>query len=1466
MSVTARLGRRLTHRSIALAVVAVLLQAAPANAAPPAPVITGPVGTTSPTIELSWEPVETATAYEVKVDNDSGFGSPEWSAGTVNNVSVPTRMFAAGDQNMQVRAKDASNMWSAWTTSTFVVEAGPGPTLTTPDDAAILAQPADPPVLVWTPVAGATSYTVELDTEDGFVSPTTYATEATAFVVPDNQAPDVTYYWRVRANLADGVSTDFSSHRSYDVGPIATPPITAPANDLDITDVVLDWEPVPGSKYYELQVDDDFDFSSPEVSGVPSKIYGSRFSPATTFGNDQYFWRVRARDLDDNPTEWEQIDADVHYAFDRVWRDVPQLVYPYDASGTVEFIHDDLYFEWEPVPHASHYEVWLSTDPNFTEPTNITWQCSIAGTTYTPGELGDDCMPASQGVVYYWKVRPMDLPYPGGVEGIFSATQRFVYTDEEAFSISGPIAGGTVQVPTLDWAPVPGTDKYEATLVDKDGAVLKRAETRSTSYTPSGVKLVAAGNPHRWQLRALDQDGRTTLLTQRSFNFSEASPDTTTPLEPASGPATYDAPNLQWGAVAGADYYRVAIGDAVTGNWFASGYAPVLSEKFHYPAATDTSTAFLADGTYNWRVTAYDQDGAQLGSPGPIGQFQVIALGPVTGHRLALTGSSLDAGNACTETLTDGVTHLCEGVPATPVLDWDPVPYAAHYRIHISRDGDFTTGSLDPSPPRTVNSRWAPSFTYPTDALEDSQAQTPYYWVIQPCKSAVQCGPDPRSTINPARHAFKKVSPRVQLLSPAPDEVIDTTEITFTWADYFDTNRATTYAATGEAGYQSAMKYQLQIDDQPTFASPLENVHVDQPTYTSANELYPEGPLYWRVQPIDVANNALGWSQTRTVTKTSPSPTLVSPLATPEDPAIPVVNGSVPFRWEPQAFASRYDIQVAANGDQNFSAANLKVNKSSKRPAYSTGIGVATLQASDAPYVWRVRRVDALGNVGPWSGIAEFKVQQDQPSLLSPAAEAFVGPRGVVLRWSPVFEAAKYRVEYRRTGTTSVTTVTTPSSAFAPTSALSVGISYEWRVASTDVDGRYSMPESWRTFTIGGTPSAAVKASIQGSGVFGTTLTAVPPTWSVPDVTNTYEWRRAGAPIPGATGASYQVVADDVDKQITVVATGSSADFGTGTSTSDPVFGKPGAGPVALTSPVISGTGAVGSTLTSADPAWDPAGTETARQWLRDGTSISGATGTSYTLVAADVNAAITLRATGVLPGRARTDSLSNAIGVGYGPAPTAMSVPTITGTPKVGSTVTAVPPTWNTTGVQDTRQWLRNGQPITGATATTYLVRADDVNAALSVKYTGRLAGRADGTVTSGSVTGLAADAPVGVSALAPIATPVPIPTAPPPATPTKVSSTITLSMAKSTRVGSKALAKIKVVAAGVSSPTGTVKIMAGRKVVAKFALKAGAGGIAKIRIAKLPKGRHKIRAVYAGGAGIAGSASKVRTLTVLP
>lgn len=1452
-------SRRLTHASIVAAMAAVTLQAGPAQAvAPSSPELLTPGAQSGPTVEISWAPVQNATGYEVRVDDDPAFGTPEWSVATPNTASVPNRLFATGVQHVQVRAKNSATEWSDWSTNSFTVTAPAGPELTSPVDGDELENPDNPPLLTWTPVPGAVSYTVEIDTEDQFIGATPYSTKSNAFVVSDNQAPGIEYFWRVQAVLANSVSTDFSGTRSYSVLPIGTPAIIGPVYDEDVTDVVLDWDPVPGAKHYELQVDDDVNFGSPDA-GVPAKIYGTRYSPKTTFTNGQYYWRVRARDLDDNPTEWVRDSSDAHYFFDRVWRDQPQLVHPYDgaAGDILQEVSNDLYFEWEPVPHASNYEVWLSTDPNFTEPTNFTNQCTVAGTTYTPGEHFDGCMPWTEGEVYYWKVRPMDRPYKStGVEGIFSTTQRFVYEDQDFIDISTPAAGSTVAVPTLDWSPVPGTETYEVELF-QGGTSRHRATTHSTSYTPLGLKLdPTKGTSLQWTIRALDKDGRTSLVRTRSFTWSPALVDTSTPLQLAAGPATYDAPHLRWGAVTGAEYYRIDIADAATGNLYADTVAPILSEELYFPAATDTELKFLDTGTYRWWVSAYNENDNLIAQTpgGAYGTFEVLPLGPVTGQRLALTGSALDRGEACAETLADGPEHLCAGVPGTPVLDWDPVPYASEYRVRISRDPDFTNSELDPTPPHTVNTRWTPKSGYPFFALEESQANKAYYWFIQPCKSELQCGPDPKSTINPAKHAFKKTSPAVPLLSPSDGAVMSETEITFAWEDYYLTNQGATYAATGETGYQSAQQYRVQVSTQPTFATFVDNVVVDQPTYTAADRLYPDGPLYWRVQAIDANQNALAWSATRVLEKESPQPVLLAPVSEAPD-ELPEVTGAVPFSWEAQPFAGSYDIQVAANNDTNFSAANLRVNKTSKRPAYTTGgTGVSLLAPSDTPYVWRVRRKDPDGNLGPWSEVGRFKVVLTQPDLLSPAADAVVGPRGLVLRWTPVAEATTYRVELRKLNS-STTTVPTPAVAYAPTTALTVDGVYEWRVTTIDASNQAAPAGAWRRFTVGGTPKATSAAAISGSGVLGTTLTAVDPAWSVPGVVNTYEWRRNGVAITGATSSTYDVVVADVGQPITVVVTGTSPDFGTGVSTSAAVSGKPGAGPTALGTPQITGTGQVGSTLTSALPGWDPAETAVTLQWKRNGTSISGATAPSYVVTSNDLNTTITLVATGTLPGRTPTQSTSNAIGATLGPAVTATSPPTISGTPKLGSLLTSTAPTWNAANVQNTIAWLRNGVPIDFATSSSYVVQAADVGTAITVRYTGRVAGRADGVTQSSPVTGQPGDvAPTPTTPTPTPTTPTPT-TTPVPTTSEQVASSTRVKAPRTAVAGKRTPVTITVAAEGVAAPTGVVKIFVGKKLVAKVTLKPEARGVVKLRLPRLKKGRYAVRAVYSGATGIKGS-----------
>lgn len=90
--------------------------------------------------------------------------------------------------------------------------------------------------------------------------------------------------------------------------------------------------------------------------------------------------------------------------------------------------------------------------------------------------------------------------------------------------------------------------------------------------------------------------------------------------------------------------------------------------------------------------------------------------------------------------------------------------------------------------------------------------------------------------------------------------------------------------------------------------------------------------------------------------------------------------------------------------------------------------------------------------------------------------------------------------------------------------------------------------------------------------------------------------------------------------------------------------------------------------------------------------------------------------------GQITTDDYALYDTVGAPPVPGALvpGTPTITGTAKVGQTVTAVPGTWTPASTTFTYQWLRGATDIAGATAATYTATAADRGAQLSVRVTG--------------------------------------------------------------------------------------------------------------------------------------------------
>ncbi|MFW5475137.1 hypothetical protein ACOCJ5_17635 [Knoellia sp. CPCC 206450] len=918
-------------------------------------------------------------------------------------------------------------------------------------------------------MTGATAYQIEVDSDAEFIEASSYTTKSTSFVVPDPKA-DGTYFWRVRAQLSNGLYTAFSPERSYTIGQLPKVEGTFPLDNEDgeIDDVVLKWAAVPGAKTYDLQVSTDQQFNT--IVDTRVGIKSTQYSPPVTYLNDQYYWRVRARNNQDQTFDWSSLEVK-RYNFQRSWASAPTLVHP--LNQLTPAVPDDFYFQWTPVDRATTYQLDVGTDPNFSSQ-NVTYQtCYTAGTTYAAGYLvppnmmpTDKCMP-SQGAVTYWRVRGLDEPK--GVQGIFSPIQSFVYSSG-VVQRQSPVDGGTTAVPTLTWLAARDAVKYRVTLTNSAG-LSRTYDTHSLSWTPTSSSFFdPTKGPFRWFVQSVDGDDR---LSPRPPDWTftlEGTPPTTgkvplTPLTPAGTQSTR-FPNLTWEPHPDAKQYVVSMGIAGSGFYFGRDYAPILKDNHLYPSATDTGEVLLNPGLYDWQVQALNATGGVIAT-GSVSNFRILDLPAVTGQRIALNGRGFDPASPafCAARLaaTSGPTK-CEGVPATPVLDWAPVAGAGLYKVYVGQDQELTSLIYD-KVPATVGSMWTPrasDFTIIPSALPDSQAGQAYYWYIRPCKTKNVCAPDPVSTKAAATNAFNKTSPAVELQKPLDAKAYPSTrvanQVTFEWKDYLETNEAARYPlSTTTPSWQAAKHYRIQVSTSPSFATLVDTQLVDQTTYTAFDRTYPEGTYYWRVQAVDAANNGLTWSPTQSFVKQSPAPVLDTPTGGVS------TSGLTAFKWAPTTFAGSYTLEVYKNNDSNWSPANRVVSVTGKQVAYAHS---TPLPASASAYVWRVARLDADNRPGQWSTTGRFFSKGAAPALTSPTPGATMSGYSPIFDWSEVTGAVTYRFERRAKGSSTLAeNVVTAATSWASPAAILNG-TWEWRVTALDVTGSTLGESTWQSFVV----------------------------------------------------------------------------------------------------------------------------------------------------------------------------------------------------------------------------------------------------------------------------------------------------------------------------------------------------------------------------------------------------------------
>ena len=337
--------------------------------------------------------------------------------------------------------------------------------------------------------------------------------------------------------------------------------------------------------------------------------------------------------------------------------------------------------------------------------------------------------------------------------------------------------------------------------------------------------------------------------------------------------------------------------------------------------------------------------------------------------------------------------------------------------------------------------------------------------------------------------------------------------------------------------------------------------------------------------------------------------------------------------------------------------------------------------------------------------------------------------------------------------------LTASSSEWTPAAALT----YEWSVDGAPVaTGTTYTPvvadlgksvtvavsgsaEGYETATVTSSPVVVGEGSfvagsvaISGTVQVGKTVTASTSSWPA-DSTRAYQWYVGSTAISGATSSNYTISADKAGKALKVTVTASKDGYTPVTATS--AAKTVAKGVFAAPTPKISGTVRIGGTVKASRGTWTPSPSSVTYVWKVNGVRVK--TGSSYTIPSKHWAKKLTLSVTGSRSGYTTKTVTSSAVVIAkpFDRAPR----PTISGTVRVNSTLTAKVGTWSPTPSSFAYQWKANGVAVKGATSRTYKLRVADHAKKITVTVTAKRIAR----VTT-SRTSVATDAvrwPIGIS-----------------------------------------------------------------------------------------------------------------------
>jgi hypothetical protein len=271
----------------------------------------GVVDTSTPTFK--WSRPESGGSYTLAIDNDPSFSSLALAKfGLSDNIYTLTKgeALANGRYYWRVRFMDRAGNSGPWSENfALTVHAPPGrPTLLLPADNT--TDNDSTPYFKWVGGLSAENYRLLVDNENTFSLPfaedVLLGATADNWTKPDPGYTDGNYWWKVITINLFGENESSVRTFTIDTQPPGEPALNAPGDNTTIDDntPALEWTVGVGADNHRLLVDNDVDFSSPEVNvlfGATDNIY--TVLDENPLLDDSYYWKVIAIDRAGNENE-----------------------------------------------------------------------------------------------------------------------------------------------------------------------------------------------------------------------------------------------------------------------------------------------------------------------------------------------------------------------------------------------------------------------------------------------------------------------------------------------------------------------------------------------------------------------------------------------------------------------------------------------------------------------------------------------------------------------------------------------------------------------------------------------------------------------------------------------------------------------------------------------------------------------------------------------------------------------------------------------------------------------------------------------------------------------------------------------------------------------------------------------------------------------------------------------------------